>query len=90
MLTLATLEVEDMLPYKQLKDERWDAIVVGSGIGAMAAAALLAKQAGKKVLVLERHYTAGGYTHAFTEWLRPRVLRGILTGGARQDCPELQ
>ena len=29
------------------------------------AAALLAKHGGKRVLVLERHYVAGGYTHAF-------------------------
>ncbi len=54
-----------MLPYKQLREERWDALVVGSGIGGLTAAALLAKEAGKKVLVLERHYTAGGYTHSF-------------------------
>jgi phytoene dehydrogenase-like protein len=45
--------------------ERYDAIVIGSGIGGLAAAALLAKHAGKRVLVLERHYTAGGFTHVF-------------------------
>lgn len=45
--------------------ENWDAIVIGSGIGGLAAAALLAKHAGKRVLVLERHYVAGGFTHAF-------------------------
>lgn len=55
-----------MLSYKQQTlDDRWDAIVIGSGIGGLAAAALLSKHAGKKVLVLERHYTAGGYTHSF-------------------------
>ncbi|HXW92473.1 MAG TPA: NAD(P)/FAD-dependent oxidoreductase [Terriglobales bacterium] len=54
-----------MLAYKQLKEEGWDALVIGSGIGGLTAAALLAKEAGKKVLVLERHYTAGGYTHSF-------------------------
>ncbi len=43
----------------------WDAIVIGSGIGGLAAAALLAKHGGKRVLVLERHYVAGGFTHAF-------------------------
>ena len=54
------------LSYKQTKiDENWDAIVIGSGMGGLAAAALLAKHAGKRVLVLERHYTAGGFTHAF-------------------------
>ena len=43
----------------------WDAIVIGSGIGGLAAAALLARQARQRVLVLERHYTAGGFTHVF-------------------------
>jgi all-trans-retinol 13,14-reductase len=43
----------------------WDAIVVGSGLGGLAAAGLLARHAGKRVLVLERHYTAGGFTHTF-------------------------
>ena len=43
----------------------FDAIVIGSGMGGLTAAALLAKHAGKKVLVLERHYTAGGFTHVF-------------------------
>jgi all-trans-retinol 13,14-reductase len=55
-----------MASYKQQAlDDRWDAIVIGSGIGGLTAAALLSKHAGKKVLVLEQHYTAGGYTHSF-------------------------
>lgn len=45
--------------------DHWDVIVIGSGMGGMTAAALLARHAGKRVLVLERHYTAGGYTHVF-------------------------
>jgi all-trans-retinol 13,14-reductase len=45
--------------------DQWDAIVIGSGIGGLATAALLAKHGGKRVLVLERHYVAGGFTHAF-------------------------
>ena len=54
------------IPYKtaQLEDE-WDAIVVGSGMGGLTTAVMLAKHAGKRVLVLERHYTAGGFTHTF-------------------------
>ena len=44
----------------------FDAIVIGSGIGGLAAAALLARHDGAKVLVLERHTTAGGFTHAFS------------------------
>ncbi|MDN3640198.1 NAD(P)/FAD-dependent oxidoreductase [Simiduia curdlanivorans] len=42
----------------------YDVIVIGSGIGGLCTAALLAK-AGKKVCVLEQHYTAGGYTHSY-------------------------
>lgn len=43
----------------------WDAIVIGSGIGGLAVAALLSRYGGKRVLVLERHYTPGGFTHTF-------------------------
>jgi all-trans-retinol 13,14-reductase len=45
-------------------DGVWDAIVIGSGIGGMTTAGLLAK-AGQRVLVLEAHYVPGGFTHAF-------------------------
>ena len=41
-----------------------DHIVIGSGMGGLTCAASLAK-AGKKVLVLEQHYTAGGFTHCY-------------------------
>lgn len=53
--------------YKQLKGRKtqnWDAIVIGSGMGGMSCAASLAKF-NKKVLVLERHYIPGGFTHMF-------------------------
>jgi hypothetical protein len=53
-------------PYANWKDAGdYHAIVIGSGIGGLAAAALLAKHGDKKVLVLERHTKAGGFTHAF-------------------------
>ncbi|XP_030830557.1 all-trans-retinol 13,14-reductase-like [Strongylocentrotus purpuratus] len=51
-------------PQKVPKD--LDAIVVGSGIGGLAIAAILAK-VGKKVLVLEQHDQAGGCCHTFVE-----------------------
>lgn len=43
---------------------RFDAIVIGSGIGGLAAGAALAS-IGKRVLVLERHTQAGGLTQTF-------------------------
>lgn len=43
----------------------WDTIVVGSGMGGMTCAALLARL-GQRVLVLEHHYVPGGFTQTFT------------------------
>ncbi len=81
-------------PYKRSpNNEGYDAIVIGSGIGGLAAAALLSRLAGQRVLVLERHYTAGGYTHTFRrpdyEWdvgvhyigsVHPKTLLGKFLG----------
>jgi all-trans-retinol 13,14-reductase len=47
-----------------LAQERWDSILIGSGIGSLTTAVLLAR-AGQRVLVLERHYEPGGFTHTF-------------------------
>lgn len=43
-----------------------DTIVIGSGIGGLTSAALLSKF-GKRVLVLEQHYIAGGTMHSFVD-----------------------
>ena len=51
--------------------EHYDVICIGSGLGSLTTASLLARK-GKKVLVCEKHTTPGGYTHVFTrndyEW----------------------
>lgn len=44
---------------------KYDIIVIGSGIGGLASAGILAKMFGKKVLVLEQHRKLGGFTHDF-------------------------
>jgi all-trans-retinol 13,14-reductase len=55
-----------VVPYRRFNDRsRFDTIVIGSGIGGLGVAALLAKAGGQRVLVLERHFTAGGFTHDF-------------------------
>jgi all-trans-retinol 13,14-reductase len=48
----------------ELTKEKFDAIIIGSGLGGLTLAALMAKK-GKRALVLERHYAAGGFTHTF-------------------------
>lgn len=44
--------------------ERYDAIIVGAGVGGLTAAALLARS-GKRVLLLDQHYVAGGNATLF-------------------------
>lgn len=47
-----------------IADEEVDCIVIGSGIGGLSCAGLLAAT-GRKVKVLERHYEVGGCAHEF-------------------------
>jgi len=54
------------ISYKQHEiEEHYDCIVIGSGIGGLTAASLLSRHGSKKVLVLEKHGVAGGFTHVF-------------------------
>jgi all-trans-retinol 13,14-reductase len=46
-------------------DNHWDVIIIGSGMGALGAASILAQMNRKRVLVIERHFEIGGFTHAF-------------------------
>jgi all-trans-retinol 13,14-reductase len=43
----------------------YDAIVIGSGVGGLAFASLMARLRKWRVLVLERHFKIGGFTHTF-------------------------
>lgn len=44
---------------------KYDAIVIGSGMGGLTFASLMAQMKGWRVLVLERHFKLGGFTHTF-------------------------
>lgn len=46
-------------------NNNYDTIIIGSGISGLTAAALLSGLKKKKVLVLEKHFIAGGQTHSF-------------------------
>lgn len=69
-LTPSTLRIGRRYRANRLEGP-YDALVIGSGIGGLTTAALLA-DIGWKVAVLEQHYTAGGYTHSYArngyEW----------------------
>ncbi len=56
---------------KSFPSKDYDYIIIGSGISGIGLAAILARE-GRKVLVLERHYAPGGFTHTFSrcgyEW----------------------
>jgi len=48
----------------EISNEEYDTIVIGSGAGGLTAAVLLA-ELGQKVIVFEKHYMAGGFTHTY-------------------------
>lgn len=72
---------------------RFDAIIVGSGIGGLAAAKLLASKGKKRVLVLEQHTRLGGMTHSFDRrgyhFGTGVHYIGATAGGALASAPDL-
>ena len=62
-LTPSTIRIGKRYRANRLNGD-YDAIVIGSGIGGLTAAACLS-HLGYKVAVFEQHYTAGGFTHSY-------------------------
>lgn len=60
-----------------MSDEEADVVVIGPGMGGLAAAHTIAQFGGKQVLVLEQHYTLGGMTHEFSRAGRYRFGTGL-------------
>jgi all-trans-retinol 13,14-reductase len=46
-------------------ENTYDAIIIGSGMGALTTGSILAQLKNKRVLILERNFKAGGFTHIF-------------------------
>jgi phytoene desaturase len=68
----------------QPRADSYDVVVIGSGLGGVSAAALLAKH-GQKVLLAERGDAPGGYAHAFK---REKDGRKYLFDAAIHVIPE--
>ena len=54
----------DVSFHLESRHDAYDVIVIGSGVGGLSTAALLARH-GRRVLVVERHSEPGGYAHSF-------------------------
>jgi len=64
-------------------NKRWDAILIGSGIGGLTAAALLAKR-GLKTLLLEKEKQVGGYVVSFRRDGFTLDATGAFIGGCQE------
>ncbi|MFB5651123.1 phytoene desaturase family protein [Leptospira wolffii] len=48
-----------------MENRDFDIVIIGSGMGALTVGSLLSQFGNKKVLLLEQHFKAGGFTHVF-------------------------
>jgi phytoene dehydrogenase-like protein len=67
--------------------ESVDIVVIGSGIGGLTAARMLAQFGHKRVLVLDQYHTLGSMTHEFTRDARFHFATGVRYLGTT-DSPQ--
>lgn len=72
-------------------DEKYDAVVVGAGLGGLTCGALLARE-GLKVLIVERHERPGGFSTSFKrngfDFQVPNLAFGCAPGGTARTVME--
>lgn len=69
-----------------LKNDEYDAIIIGAGIGGLTCGCYLAK-AGLKVLIVEQHFKAGGYCTSFKRKGYTFDAAAHYIGGFRKNGP---
>jgi phytoene dehydrogenase-like protein len=70
--------------------DSFDVIVIGSGVGGLASASLLAQLRGLRVAVLERHFRLGGYAQRFRRPGRCRWDPGLHYMGQLQEGTDVR
>ena len=68
--------------------ETYDAIIIGSGMGGLTAGSLLAQTQGKRVLILEHHYTPHRLGACIGAANTP--IKGLLLAGADAGLPGIE
>ncbi len=73
-----------------MNPQEYDVVVIGSGIGGLTCASIMAQIGKKRVLVLERHSKAGGFTHTFKRETKYEWDVGLHYVGQMQKGTELR